>query len=207
MESGASSSSWIDKAAVERRVNWNYLLVGLMRRYVPKKILFAVMKRRGDGSVAEDSPDTYLATWKEQFIRRGWSFEGKHVLKIGSGRYARFALQMLAVGAYRVTLIDLYAVPLGESAHRAMLVKDCATLRLNCNDAFSRINVVRGDITQLPPPVHSKKVDLAISHSVLEHVRDPRAVLSFLLEVAEAWRNYTLHNRSARSQPALSISL
>lgn len=163
-------------------MNWNYLLIGLVRRYVPKKILFEVMKRRGDGSVAEDSPDSYLATWKDQFSRHGWSFQDKHILEIGSGRYARFALQMLAAGACRVTLIDFYAVSLEEPAHREILIKDCRVLGLNCDDAFSRIDVIKGDITRLPSPVCSQRVDLAISHSVLEHVRDPKAVMQFCLQ-------------------------
>jgi SAM-dependent methyltransferase len=119
-----------------------------------------------------------LETWTDQLNKRGVSLAGKHVLEIGSGRYARFALQMLAAGAERVTLIDLYAVSLTEPAHRSMLLKDCSSLGLDYDDALSRIGMARGDITRLPPPTPGKQVDLAISHSVLEHVRNPQAVLA-----------------------------
>lgn len=162
-----------------RQVKWNYLLLGLVRRYVPKKLLFAVMQFRGDASLAEQSPDNYLTIWNDQFSRHDWSFKGKHVLEIGSGRYARFALRMLASGARRATLVDLYAVPLRDPAHRAMLVKDCARLGLDYEDALSRIEVITADITQLSVPPGNKGVDLAISHSVLEHVRDPVTVMTY----------------------------
>jgi SAM-dependent methyltransferase len=159
-------------------MNWEYVLIGLVRRYVPKSVLFAIMERRGDSSIEEGSPHDCLETWTDQLNKRGLSLAGKHVLEIGSGRYARFALQMLAAGAERVTLIDLYAVSLTEPAHRSMLLKDCSSLGLDYDDAFSRIDMARGDITRLPPPTPGKQVDLAISHSVLEHVRNPQAVLA-----------------------------
>jgi len=159
-------------------MNWEYVLIGLVRRYVPKKVLFAIMERRGDGSIEESSPLDCMKTWTDQLNKRGLTFAGKHVLEIGSGRYARFALQMLAAGAERVTLIDLYAVPLTERAHRSVLLQDCSTLGLGYGDAFSRIDTARGDITRLPPPTTDNQVDLVISHSVLEHVRNPQAVLA-----------------------------
>lgn len=159
-------------------MNWKYFLIGVLRRHVPEKLLFAVMKHRGDGSIAEIGSDTYLATWGDQLGRHDWSFADKHVLEVGSGRYARFALQMLAAGADRVTLIDLYAVPLNEPGHRAMLARDCENLALDCDDAFSRIEVIRTDITSLPAPAPEERVDLVISNAVLEHVRDPEAILA-----------------------------
>jgi SAM-dependent methyltransferase len=158
-------------------MNWKYLLIGLVRPYVPAKLLFAITKWRADGNVEEDSPDNCLEAWNGQFQKSGLKFSDKQVLEIGSGRYARFALQMLAAGAKRVTLVDPYAVPLKQPAHLAMLTKDCVKLGLDCDDVLSRIDVVSCDITGLPAPNSNDKVDLAISYSVLEHVRDPEAVL------------------------------
>jgi len=158
-------------------MNWKYLLIGLMRPYVPAKVLFAITKWRADGNLEEEVPDDCLKAWDDQFKKRGLSFADKQVLEIGSGRYARFALQMLAAGAKRVTLIDPYAVPLKRPAHLSMLLGDCAKLGLNCDDVLSRIDVVSCDIAELPTPGSNEKVDLAISYSVLEHARDPEAVL------------------------------
>jgi SAM-dependent methyltransferase len=166
---------------VVQSMNWCYLVVGLARRYVPKQILFVVMHYRGDGSLAEHNPDAYVGNWNDQLTQRGWTFRGKHILELGSGRYARFALRLLASGASRVTLIDLYAVPLSAPAHRKLLLEDCARLKLNFDDVLSRITVVQGDIAGLIPPRPSQRVDMVISHSVLEHTRDPLVVLTSCL--------------------------
>jgi SAM-dependent methyltransferase len=69
-------------------------------------------------------------------------------------------------------------IALTDRVHRAMLLKDCSSLGLNCEDALSRIHIVRGDITRLPFPLPGRRMDLAISHSILEHVCDAEAVLT-----------------------------
>jgi len=159
-------------------MNWKYVLIGFLRRYVPQRVLFAVMERRGDGSVEEKAPGDCLEMWLDRLSKHNLHLAGKHILEIGSGRYARLGLQMLAAGAQSITLIDPYAVSLTEPVHRTMLQKDCSGLGLNCEDAFSRIHIVKGDITRLSSPLPDRKMDLAITHSVLEHVRDPKAVLT-----------------------------
>ena len=160
-------------------MNLKYVLIGIVRRQVPEKLLFTVMKLRGDGNMAEIASEAYLAKWQEALGKHGWDFANKTVLEVGSGRYARFALQLLAAGARRVVLVDLYAVPLDEPAHRAMLIQDCAKLGLDCEDAFSRIEVIRHDITLLPTPAPENQADLVMSNAVLEHVRDPTSFLSY----------------------------
>src|SRR6185436_4320495 len=99
-------------------MNLKYLCIGVVRRHVPVKLLFAIMKWRGDGNGAESTPRAYLADWRERLAKHGAGLEGKHVLEIGSGRYARLALHLLAAGARRVTLVDLYAVALHDPEHR-----------------------------------------------------------------------------------------
>jgi SAM-dependent methyltransferase len=159
-------------------MNLKYISIGIIRRHMPEKVLFAIMKRRGSGNVAESAPDSYFATWCEQLASHGLRLAGKHVLELGSGRYARLALRMLAAGASRVTLVDFYAVSLDEPNHRAMLAMDCATLGLDCDDALARIDVFRDDFRALPIPVRERKVDLITSSAVLEHVQDPDAILA-----------------------------
>jgi SAM-dependent methyltransferase len=159
-------------------MNIKYVCLGIVRRHIPEKLLFAIMKRRGDGSLAESAGDSYLAMWQEQLHMRGRDFAQQRVLEVGSGRYARFALQMLAAGASQVTLIDLYAEPLDEPSHRAMLARDCERLGLDYGEVCARICVIRADISELPPPPPERQADIVISHAVLEHVRDPKAILA-----------------------------
>src|SRR5262245_42176934 len=112
-------------------MNWKYMLMGFLRRYVPQKVLFEVMERRGDGSVEDKTPRDCLDMWLGRFSKHGLRLAGKHILEIGSGRYARLGLQMLAAGAHSITLIDPYAISLTEPVHRTMLRKDCSGLGLN----------------------------------------------------------------------------
>jgi hypothetical protein len=37
-------------------MNWKYVFMGLPRPYVPKRILFAITKRPGDGNLEEETP-------------------------------------------------------------------------------------------------------------------------------------------------------
>src|SRR5438876_5682084 len=105
-------------------MNLKYIYVGVLRPHVPARLLFAVMKWRGDGNAAESIPGVCLADLRERLAKHGASLEGKRVLEIGSGRYARLGLHLLAAGARRVTLVDLYAVPVDQPHHRTLLLHD-----------------------------------------------------------------------------------
>lgn len=158
-------------------MNLKYVLIGLVRKHAPESVFYAVMKMRGEGNGAEIAPDLYFGEWQKQLAKHGVTVADKHVLELGSGRYARLGLRLLGAGARRVTLVDFYATPLRTPSHYTMLARDCAALGLDIEDALSRIEVIRGDITTLPPPSPNRQVDLVSSRAVLEHVRDPRLVL------------------------------
>jgi len=158
-------------------MNWKYVIAGLVRRHVPHNILFLILELRGDSSCEETTPCACLETLTFHLEKKQLSFADKEVLEIGSGRYARFALQLVAAGAKRVTLIDPYAKSLDDPAHRSILIKDCEALGLKFDRVSLQIRVISSDITKLPAPSQNEKVDIAISHSVLEHVHNPGAVL------------------------------
>jgi SAM-dependent methyltransferase len=160
-----------------RAIRWKYFLIGVIRRQLPQKILFAVMKRRGDGSLEEQVPRHCLEVLLKQLNAHGLELAKKIVLEIGSGRFARFALQLLAAGAQRVINVDPLAVSLDDIRHKEVLLSDCVSLDLDPEDAFSRIEVENKDFTVLAVPPLENQVDLVISSSVLEHVKDPKAVL------------------------------
>ena len=158
-------------------INWKYVLVGIVRRHISQKVLFAVMKRRGDANLEEEAPHECLEMWEKHLKGHGLSLATKTVLEIGSGRYVRFALQMIAAGVERVITVDPFAVPINDIAHRKVLFSDCQNLGLDPNDAFSRLEIISDDFSRLCPPPATSHVDLVISNSVLEHARDPRSVL------------------------------
>lgn len=159
-------------------MNLYYILAGLVRRQVPIAVLFHIMKLRGDANFAEAQPDDYFRSWHAQLSQSGLSLRGCHVVEIGSGRYARLALRMLAAGARRVTLIDFYALPLNHPAQQALLAADCARLGIDWADAQARIDVITADILAPELAQLDEPADLVLSSAVLEHVRDPRAILA-----------------------------
>jgi SAM-dependent methyltransferase len=159
-------------------MNLKYIIPGIVRRFVPEQVLFAGMKLRGNGSRGEHEPARYFAEWQEHFKARGISLADRHILDVGSGRYARFALWMLAAGARRITLIDLYALPLDSAEHQELLKQDCTTLGLDLADMMTRIDIIQSDFTHLPIPAPEQQVDLVISSTALEHVHDPAQILA-----------------------------
>jgi ubiquinone/menaquinone biosynthesis C-methylase UbiE len=158
-------------------MNLRYIVLGLVRRALPDWALFAIMNQRGDGNGAESNPQTNLAQWEAFLAKQSVQLAGKHVLEIGGGRYARFALQLLAAGASRVTLVDLYAVSVSQPGHRALLERDCAALGLDIDNALDRIELIQADYLTLPIPPPDRRADLVISAAVLEHVYDPGLIL------------------------------
>jgi hypothetical protein len=118
-----------------------YLAVGIMRRWLPNTVLYTVMGLRGDNSIMERPARAIVEQIEFQLRTTNVDLHGKHVLDLGSGRYARGALGLLAAGADRVTLVDFDALPLDHPKHREMLIDDCAVLGLDPTDALARIRV------------------------------------------------------------------
>lgn len=158
-------------------MNYRYVALGILRKRVPVSLLFVWMRLRGNASPGETSPDASFQTWKVQLDRRGLSLIDKHVLEFGSGRYARFALRILAAGAHRVTLVDPYATLLDDPDHRAQLQQDCEKLDLNWAKVSTHITVMQNDFLALPAIAPFSGADLIMSVATLEHVQDPAQVL------------------------------
>lgn len=159
-------------------MNLRYVLTGVVRRHLPAPLLFRIMRLRGDGSGGEQAPDAVFQEWQTWIAGAGISLQGQHVVEIGSGRYARIALRLLKAGARRVTLVDFYALPLDHPAQGATLLEDCRRLGLDWADVGARIRTISGDILSLGPEALGEPADLVFSSAVLEHVRDPRAILA-----------------------------
>lgn len=158
-------------------MNLRYLLTGVIRRHLPLPLLFVIMRLRGDGNGAEKNPDPIMNELTARLAHYDISISDKHILELGSGRYARLALRMLAQGARHVTLVDFYALPLDNPQHQHILHTDCAQLGLDFADACKRITVMNTDFLATVAPPDLDKPDYITSLAVLEHVRDPATIL------------------------------
>jgi len=159
-------------------MNLLYVVKRLFRRQIPDRWAFVLLRLFGGSNSAETTPDEGWAELKRRLDRVGIDTAGRHVVEVGSGRYARLGLQMLRSGVARVTLIDPYAVDVNDREHRSVLMDDCARLGLGWDDVASRLRVLTGDVTSLPVPSLEARPDLVVSSAVLEHTLDPLQVLA-----------------------------
>lgn len=154
-----------------------YFIKRLIRRHIPAPVFYRIMKYSGRAAAAEKRPADTFQALRDRLRDLAIDLADKHVLELGSGRYARLALQMLNAGASRVTLADFYAKPLSDPRHRRLLVEDCARYGLDAETVLASIDVVAGDFLTTSPLGPTMKADLIISTAVLEHVRDPLIAL------------------------------
>jgi len=154
-----------------------YVMKRFIRRHLPDAWAFGLLELIGRSNKAEIIPAHVWVNLRERLNGVGIDIAGKHIVEIGSGRYARLGLQMLGAGAARVTLVDLYATALSNREHQSILKEDCARLELSWDEVVTRVQVLTGDITSLPIPPLEARPDVVISSAVLEHTLDPRRVL------------------------------
>ncbi len=153
-----------------------YILKRLLRRHVPSPVVLELMKYCGRSAAAEDRPDDVFRGLQDRLQELAVDLTDKHVLDLGSGRYARMALRLLNAGASRVTLIDFHAVPLSNSKHRELLERDCRQLGMSAENALNRIDLQTDDFLTTSPPTPEARADLILSTATLEHVQNPLAV-------------------------------
>lgn len=158
-------------------MNFKYMLVCAARKPIPERYFFTHLRLCGGANAAENTPDQRFRDWNLRLQEVHLTLTDKVILEVGSGRTARLALRMLAHGARRVILVDPYATLLDEPRHRSRLVQDCEQLGLS-QDVLDQIDVLRCNLGDIPRPSPRDRVDVVVSSSVLEHVRDPQALFS-----------------------------
>lgn len=174
-----------------------YIVRSVLRRALPPCLLYLGGKLTGGVTRAEADPDASFAAWTRRFRRWNVDIQGKHLLDVGGGRFARVALRMIAAGAASVRLVDLYALPTQDTRHSRLLRQDAERLGLDVDEACSRIDIRRSDFSCEHSMQDAATADLVFSASVLEHVRDPR---TFLMNCLASLRpgGITLHNIDLR---------
>lgn len=154
-----------------------YVMKRLIRRQIPAPVFFGIMTASGRTAKAEDRPDEVLESMVDRLRHLPIGLEGKHVLDLGGGRYARIAVRLLKANASHVTLADHYARPLTDLRHRKILDEDCLRLGLESAETMQSISIIVGEFLDSSPSDPAARADLIISDSTMEHVSDPAAIL------------------------------
>jgi len=155
-------------------LNYIYVIKSIIRRITPPRLFFILDFLKGDLNGAEVKVNDLYKYVEFIFDSVGINPQDKVIFEVGSGRYARLGLRLLNKGAKKIKAIDLYAVPLSNKKHRLILNQDIRDLSLSV-DILSRLEVSTGDAS-LDDCLMDDAADIIFSISVLEHIRDPKAL-------------------------------
>ncbi len=119
-------------------------------------------------SLGESVPEEVVSLYEKHLTAAGLSFRGLSVLEIGAGHANGTAYELAARDALAVWGLEPTA-ELDARLDRSLLSKACERHGLTESALGSKVR--RLDSIRA---IASESIDVALSHSVLEHVRDPR---------------------------------
>ncbi len=168
-------------SGLKKLVNLNYLLLRLIRRFLPER-LTRFLLRRGlviRPGLETREPASAAARYRETLEARGESLNGKRALVFGYGGNFAVGAELLRAGARHVVLLDRFAPP-DDRRNRALVraYSDYFTLQngqIKTADAF--LTLIHDDVKNVRV---SEKFDLALSSSVYEHLDDVDGVTAAL---------------------------
>lgn len=152
-----------------------YLAKAIVRRALPPQFFYVWDGWRGKLNASETNVQKTFNYLQYMFRAAECVIADKQIIEVGSGRYARLGLRLVAAGAARVSLLDLYAVPLDDPRHREILENDFAELGLDAT-GLEKVEVFATETTKCDSSPLVASADVIFSISVFEHLRDPLAV-------------------------------
>ncbi|HEX7556551.1 MAG TPA: methyltransferase domain-containing protein [Leptolinea sp.] len=168
-------------------MNISYILLRLVRHFLPERITRALLLR---GLIIRPgletrSPKEAAVRYQRDLQTMGIDIQGKDILIFGYG--GRFALgcNLLKLGARHVTLCEFAAHP-DETANAALLPEFKKYLAHQSDKTFPReewITLLQGDIRELVFHADIRKADIVCSTSVFEHLTDPDGILDALVNI------------------------
>ncbi len=153
-------------------MNLNYLLLRLIRHFLPESITRFLL-RRGliiHPGLETREPASAVTRYRDALAARGASLTGKRVLVFGYGGNFAVGAELLRAGARHIVLLDRFAPP--DDRRNRELVRaypDYFSLRgeqVVTNEAF--LTLIHDDVKN----VRAEKFDLVLSSSVYEHLVD-----------------------------------
>jgi hypothetical protein len=175
----------------DETVNFQYLLLRLLRHFMPESLARFLLKRRWIIRPGLESNDPLAAV--QQYMQvlgaHGRSVAGKRILLFGYGGRFAVGAELLKHGASHVVLCDHYV--LLDHERNSELLPYYSAYLMEANQTVKPdphfITLLHGDIRDSVIQLQVEPVDLVLSTSVYEHLSDVNGITRALsrLTVAE----------------------
>ena len=177
-------------------MNLRYLLLRLLRHFMPEGLARLLLKRRWIIKPGLESTDPFSASQRyvETLSARGVSIIGKRVLVFGYGGRFAVGVDLLKRGAAHVVFCDHFVL-LDNERNRELLSAYGQYLKVEQDEVQPRsefITLLHGDIREESIQKQVSQVDVILSTSVFEHLDDVPGITQALAKLT-APRGVQLH--------------
>jgi SAM-dependent methyltransferase len=161
-------------------LNLPYLLPRLARRFLPEKLVRALLLRGLiiRPGIETSNPFAAVQRYADTLAERGLSFRNKRVLVFGYGGRFDLGFGLLKEGAAHVVLCDKYAPP-DEAHNRRMFAAEDQYFvagRNGLRPRADRMTLLEADIRDVQARGEIEAVDIVLSSSVYEHLDDVEGI-------------------------------
>ncbi|MBI3151543.1 MAG: class I SAM-dependent methyltransferase [Chloroflexi bacterium] len=168
-------------------MNIRYLLLRLIRHFMPEGVARFLLKRRWIIQPGLESTDPFSAVerYVETLSAQGVSIQGKRVLVFGYGGRFAVGVDLLKRGAAHVVLCDHFVL-LDDERNRELLSAYGNYLKLEQAEVSPRgefITLLHGDIREDSIQKQISQVDVILSTSVFEHLDDVAGITQALAKL------------------------
>jgi len=168
-------------------MNLRYLLLRLLRHFMPEGLARFLLKRRWIIKPGLESTDPFAASarYVETLSAKDVSIEGKRVLVFGYGGRFAVGVDLLKRGAAHVVLCDHFVL-LDTERNRELLSAYGMYLKVEQDEVQPRgefITLLHGDIREESIQKQISQVDVILSTSVFEHLDDVPGITKALTKL------------------------
>lgn len=168
-------------------MNLRYLLLRLLRHFMPEGLARLLLKRRWIIKPGLETTDPFAASerYVETLSARGVSIAGMRVLVFGYGGRFAVGVDLLKRGAAHVVFCDHFVL-LDNERNRELLSAYGQYLKVEQDEVQPRsefITLLHGDIREESIQKQVSQVDVILSTSVFEHLDDVAGITKALAKL------------------------
>jgi SAM-dependent methyltransferase len=168
-------------------MNLRYLLLRLIRHFMPEGLARFLLKRRWIIKPGLESTDPFAASQRyvETLSAQGVDINGRRVLVFGYGGRFAVGVDLLARGAAHVVLCDHFVL-LDDERNRKLLSEYGNYLKVDQAEVQPRsefITLLHGDIRDESIQRQVAQADVILSTSVFEHLDDVPGITNALAKL------------------------